>query len=355
MKMEMEKAGPYVGIVVVQLAQAGLMIAGKVAMSHGMTTFTFAFYANALSSLLLLPICSIIYRSDRPPLLPSFLCGFFLLGSIGFLVQILGYSGLQYASATMSTSMLNLLPAFTFLFAVILRMEKFKLSSSTTQAKLIGTVVSIIGALVLTLYQGPTIFENPQHLNASSPTLLTPSSAWLLGGLLLAIDTIVSALFIIVQALVLKKCPAELILMLFYSCFVAILSAATSMVIEKNHDAWSLKDKTRLIPVIYSALFGNVFQVSIIMWCVKRRGPLFVSVFHPLGVIFAIAMGIILLGESMYLGSIVGSIVVVIGFYSVIWGKAKEAQQIHQKDIPSDNVAQKMPLLHHTDLTQSAL
>lgn len=122
--------------------------------------------------------------------------------------------------------------------------------------------------------------------------------------------------------------------MLFYSCFVAILSAAVALIVEKDLSSWSLKSTSTLIPIIYSvisstqiselyvvmtkykkacfnfciffmsrkALFGNVFQVSIIMWCVRKRGPLFASVFHPLGVIFATAMGVIILGEALYLG-----------------------------------------------------
>lgn len=45
----------------------------------------------------------------------------------------------------------------------------------------------------------------------------------------------------------------ELIIMFFYSSFVAILSAATSFIIEKDIDnAWSLNSKKRLFAVIYA-------------------------------------------------------------------------------------------------------
>ncbi|KAI3467491.1 hypothetical protein Pfo_024154 [Paulownia fortunei] len=342
--MGMENAVPYVGMVIVQFAQVGLMIAGKIAMSNGMTTFTFTFYSNALASLILLPVSFFIYRSARPPLFFTFLCGFFLLGFLGFLVQILGYTGIKYASASLSTTILNLIPGFTFVFAVIFRMEKFNCRSSTTLAKSIGTLVSVVGALIVTLYQGPAILGISPHSDASFHTL-TSSSAWLIGGLLLAIDSVVSAIFIIAQALVLRKFPAELILMFFYSCFIAILSAAVSFIVEKDLSSWSLKPKMRLIPVIYSALFGNAFQVSIIMWCVRRRGPLFASVFHPLGVIFAIALGITILGEALYLGSVLGSIVTAVGFYSVMWGKDKEAKMIEDGVKSLESNGKRMPLL----------
>ncbi|CAA0832474.1 WAT1-related protein [Striga hermonthica] len=284
-------------------------------MSNGMTPLTFASYSNALASLVLLPLSFFIYRSALPPLFLAFVCGFFLLGFIG--------------------------------------MEKFKITSKTTVAKSIGTLVTVIGALIITLYQGPPIMGFSSHVSNDASSFHIPtnySSAWLIGGLLLTIDCVVSALFIIAQAMVLLKCHAELILMLFYSCFIAILSALVSLIVEKDLNAWSLKPKMRLIPVIYSAFFGNTFQVSIIMWCVRRRGPVFVSLFHPLGVVFAMALGIIILGEALYLGSLIGSIVTVVGFYCVIWGKAKEAKMTNDDEGSTKNMEsndQRAPLLQN--------
>lgn len=114
--------------------------------------------------------------------------------------------------------------------------------------------------------------------------------------------------------------------MLFYSLFVAIVTALVSLTVEKDLSAWSLNSAQRLIPIIYSVshffififqtttmivmvtvmvkqgLFGNVFQVSIIMWCVRRKGPVFGSIFHPFGVLFSIVAGVVVLGETFYLG-----------------------------------------------------
>ncbi|KAH6826749.1 hypothetical protein C2S53_012276 [Perilla frutescens var. hirtella] len=346
-------AVPYLGMVIVQFAQVGLMVAGKVAIANGMTTFTFIFYSNIMASLILLPICVSIHRSGgHPPLVPTFLCGFFVLGFIGFMVQVFGYAGLLLTSASLSTTILNLIPAFTFILAVVFRMEKLQYKSSSTAAKCMGTLVSIVGAVVATLYQGPSLLGTtspPQQLI----TLITASSIsspWLIGGFLLTLDSIVSAIFIIAQAVVIRRYPAELILMLFYSCFIAILSAATSLILEKDDlKAWSLNSTMRFIPVIYSGLFGTVFQVTIIIWCVRRKGPVFASIFHPLGVIFSIAAGIIILGETFYLGSLVGAVVVVVGFYAVMWGKVKEAKTTHEEEEHDNDGKRTVPLLqNHT-------
>lgn len=48
-------------------------------------------------------------------------------------------------------------------------------------------------------------------------------------------------------------------------------------------------------------LFGNVFQVCIGSWCVRRKGPLFVVMFHPLGIVIAMAASIFM-GEIIHVG-----------------------------------------------------
>ncbi|CAN4124408.1 unnamed protein product [Withania somnifera] len=233
--MKMESAIPFIAMVIQQLAQVGLLVATKAVTSAGLTTFTFLFYSSFFSTLILNPV------------------SFFLHS---FLMQVFTYVGLLYSSPLLSSAILQLIPGFTFILAILLRMETFEYKSWCTVAKTIGTLVSIIGALVATLYKGPDTF-------------------------------------------VLKKYPAQLLVMLFYSCNVTLLSLA---------------------------VFGNVFQVSINSWCMKRRGPLFVVMFHPLGIVFAMAASLFM-GETIPVGSLVGSVIIVVGFYSVIWGKAKEREE----------------------------
>ncbi|GFP85477.1 extra-large guanine nucleotide-binding protein 1 [Phtheirospermum japonicum] len=43
-------------------------------------------------------------------------------------------------------------------------------------------------------------------------------------------------------------------------------------------------------------------QVSVTAWCLHRKGPLFVAMFHPLSIIIAAVIGIIFLGDVLYLG-----------------------------------------------------
>ncbi|KAF3662401.1 putative serine/threonine-protein kinase PBS1-like [Capsicum annuum] len=215
-------------------------------------------------------------------------------------------------------------------------MEKFENKSLSTVAKTIGTLVLIIGALVATLYKGPQIF-GIGPLNS----ILTTHSDWVIGGLLTMICSLIASVFIISQAFVLKKYPTELILMLFYSCCIAILCAISSLVTERDRNSWSLSPRSRLMALLYSGLFGNVFQLCIGSWCIKKKGPFFIVVFQPLGTVIALGASMFM-GEIIYVGSLVGSIIIVVGFFLVIWGKAKEWNK-EEKGLESNN---KMPLLH---------
>ncbi|GLU03060.1 hypothetical protein SLE2022_202780 [Rubroshorea leprosula] len=321
--MEKKLVLPVVGMVMAECAQVGLMIVGKAAMSHGMSNFIFVFYSNALASLILLPSAFLFHRSERPQLTFSILCGFFLLGLLGCFAQIFGYAGIYYSSATLGTAMLNLIPGVTFILAIVFRMEKPCLRSSSFQAKLLGTMVSIAGAFIVTFYKGPALLLTLSPSNSPHQLLLQHSN-WVVGGFLLAADCLFASAWLITQASILKKFPAELIVVFFYCFFVTIQSAIICLVMERDISAWSFKPDVRLIALLYSAVFGSAFQLGISTWCLHRTGPVFVSMFKPLGIIISVVMGVIFLGDSFYLGSLIGAIVIVLGFYSVMWGKAKE-------------------------------
>lgn len=215
-------------------------------------------------------------------------------------------------------------------------------------AKSMGTVVSIAGAFIVTFYKGSPILMTPSPSNFPDQLFLSQQSNWVFGGLLLAADCVMSSAWLILQASILKKYPAELIINFYYCFFVAIQSAAASLIMERGPGAWSLKPSTRFIAVMYSGVFGYVFQVGAITWCVHQKGPVFVAMFKPVGIVVAVAMGVIFLGDTFYMGSLIGATVIVIGFYSVMWGKAKEEKIDEDIGVRSlESTSQKAPLLQN--------
>lgn len=66
-------------------------------------------------------------------------------------------------------------------------MEKLDLRKASSQAKSLGTIVAIIGASVMTLYEGPIIlgYTSPSDANnATDQTVEAQQSNWVLGGVL---------------------------------------------------------------------------------------------------------------------------------------------------------------------------
>ncbi|XP_022726180.1 WAT1-related protein At5g40240-like isoform X4 [Durio zibethinus] len=287
---------PFVGMVMVILAQVSSMVITKAAMSNGVNKYVLIVYSNALSSLVLLPCSFIFHRSVHLPSTSSNLYRLiFLLALIGCVGQLCGYAGIQYSSPATATAMLNLVPAFTFILAIIFRMEQLEWRSTSSQAKFLGTVISITGAFVVTFYKGPIILSTQSLVVLPHQLLFSPQLNWVLGGLLLAAEAFINSAWYIIQAIV-----------------------------------------------------AITFRISLCSWCLWKAGPLYVSMFKPLAIIFAAVMGIVFLGDVLCLGSVIGAIIIVTGFYAVLWGKAKEEKMGEESGVESlESSSQKVPLLQN--------
>ncbi|KAL3752427.1 hypothetical protein ACJRO7_013131 [Eucalyptus globulus] len=346
---------PFVGMITVVLVLASNMVVMKMALSDGMNKYTMVFYSNALSSLVLLPCPFIFSRrsGSYPPLTFSVLRKIFLLAVAGLAAQMCGYVGIDYSSPLLGTAMMNLIPAFTFVVAIILRMEKVNWKSLSSQAKIVGTITSILGAFVVTLYKGPPILRSPLPPSVQPhrlPFLLPRQSNWILGGFLLAAQAFLLASSYIFQAFILKDYPVVMNIMFYVMFFLAILSGPLSFIMAREPQSWILKFDAGLISILYSAVVVTTFGSALGVWCVKQTGPVYVSLFKPLGIVFAVGLGFIFLGETLHLGSLIGAIVIVMGFYLAVWGKSKEEEKTMEGGGAGGSLAStshKIPLLQN--------
>nr|GMD16995.1 WAT1-related protein At5g40210-like isoform X1 [Ipomoea batatas] len=117
----MEKAFPFVVMVLVVLSQVANLIVSKMAMSRGLSFFILALYGDLLSTLISLPFAFIFSRSNNFPVTFAVLCKIFLLALVGCVGQICEFAGTKYGSPTLATAMLTLVPGLTFVLALILR------------------------------------------------------------------------------------------------------------------------------------------------------------------------------------------------------------------------------------------
>ncbi|XP_062027480.1 WAT1-related protein At3g28050-like [Rosa rugosa] len=332
----METYLPFAGMVMVECLDVGMTTLSKAAMSRGMSHFVFVVYSNALATLILLPSSFIIHRNKRPPLTFSILCKFFLLSLAGItIMQNCVFTGVNYSSPTLASAMSNLVPAFTFFLAVIFRMEKLDLRNSMSQIKIMGTLVSISGALIVTLYKGAPLLGTPvQSIPDSSPSNTSSSTSmnnWIIGGLFLATASSCLAIWNTAQAAILKGYPSEMTIVSFYSLFGTIQCTILSLFVERNPSAWTLRPDIELASIFYSAICGGVVTFSVQTWCIKKKGPVFVAMFKPLGIAIAALLSAIFLGEELHVGSLIGAVVIVVGFYGVIWAQSKEEKGLDIK------------------------
>ncbi|CAN6831181.1 unnamed protein product [Brassica oleracea] len=322
---------PFAAMFAVECSTVGSNTLYKAASLRGLNSYVFIFYSYAASTIVLLPLVLIFGRSKKLPSAKSPLFfKMFLLGIFGCMARMVGFKGVEQSSPTLSSAMSNLTPAFTFTLAVIFRMEQVVLRSSATQAKIIGGVLSISGALVVVLYKGPKVLSAASFTPSSSPTsllhqqLTSSESSWIVGGILLASQYFLLSAWYIVQTLVMEVYPEEITVVFFYNLFATLVSAPICLLAERNLTSWVLKPDITLAAIIYSGVFASLFSEITHTWGLHLKGPVYVSVFRPLSIAIAVVMGAIFLSDALHLGSVIGSVVLCLGFYTVIWGKTRE-------------------------------
>lgn len=92
-------------------------------------------------------------------------------------------------------------------------MEKVDLRVRSSQAKSLGTLVSIIGALIVTLYKGQPITSGTWQKNLVDQLLLPLQSNWVIGGVFCAAGAIFLALMYIVQVNLIKTLTKKYLLL----------------------------------------------------------------------------------------------------------------------------------------------
>ncbi|XP_054804443.1 WAT1-related protein At4g15540-like [Prosopis cineraria] len=329
---------PLCALIAIESINVSASILFKAATLKGMDYYVYIVYSTAVSTLvLLLPLPFILRRSaGLPSFTPSLLFRIFLLGLIGLGAQLCGAKAIQYSSPTLAAAMSNLIPAFTFILAVFFRMEKAELTSSSTQAKIMGSVVSIAGALAVVLFRGPPLIPAsspsppPPPPANSSVDSSSPQTKWVLGGFLLLVQYLLVPILYIVQTQVIKEYPAKLIVVFLYNLCGTIISAPVCFIAQPDLSAWRIKPDITLISIIYSGLFVTFLSCLIHMWGLHLKGPVYVSIFKPLSIAIAAAMSVIFLGDALHLGSVIGAVILSVGFYAVIWGKAKEEEELKE-------------------------
>ncbi|GAV80283.1 EamA domain-containing protein [Cephalotus follicularis] len=101
------------------------------------------------------------------------------------------------------------------------------------------------------------------------------------------------------------------------SLMAAIQSSVFALCIEKDKSQWKLGGNFRLFTVLYSAI-ASCLMMTMIPWCVRMRGPVFVSSFNPVALVLVAIVRFLVLNEKLYLRCVLGSVLIIFGLYLVL-------------------------------------
>ncbi|KAE8716925.1 Zinc finger MYM-type protein [Hibiscus syriacus] len=329
-------------MVVVQIVFAGVNVLYKLAVCDGMSMKVTVAYRFIFASALMIPLALLVERK-RPKLtwtilLQAFFCG--LLG--GSVAQNLYIEAMALTSATFVSAITNLIPAITFIVAVTIGLEKVGFGTMAGKAKVFGTLIGLGGAMIFTFFKGPRIEMGSVHLDllrhlhhvpssSSSSSNSHPSTAHhVLGALLALASCTCYAIWLNIQTKMSEKYPCYYSSTALTCTMAAIQTTALALCVEKDWSRWKLGWNVRLLTVAYAGIFGSGLMISLISWCVRMRGPLYASSFSPLSLVLVALAGAFFLEEKLYLGSIIGAVLVVVGLYIVLWGKGQEMKRMNQ-------------------------
>ncbi|XP_019459450.1 PREDICTED: WAT1-related protein At4g08290-like [Lupinus angustifolius] len=320
-------AKPYLLTIALQFGMAGTYIFSMASLNHGMSRYVFVVYRNAIAAISLAPFALIFERKVRPKMTISV---FMQIVALGFLEPVVDqgftFLGMQYTSASFASAIMNAVPSVTFVLAIIFRIERIKIMQFRSQVKVIGTLVSFGGAMLMTLYKGPEIHmfhsETIHHQHDSHS--LQNHKNWVIGTLFILLGCVAWSSFYILQSITVKKYPAELSLSALICLMGALQSAVVALVADHRPQSWVIGWDFRLFGPLYTGIVSSGISYYVQGLVMQSRGPVFLTAFNPLCMIIVSALGSFFLGEHLHLGSIIGGTVIAVGLYAVVWGKGKD-------------------------------
>ncbi|XVF57633.1 hypothetical protein PTKIN_Ptkin06aG0221000 [Pterospermum kingtungense] len=334
---------PFLANVLVQFGYAGMNITSKLAMESGMKPLVLVAYRQIFATIAIAPFAFFLERKTRPKITMPILFQIFLCSLTGATAnQVLYLIGLENSTATVACALNNVLPAATFVLAALCRQEAVGIKKASGQAKVLGTLVCVGGAMLLSFYHGHIFDIGESRIHWKYAENMTSKSSnngsnFFLGPFLVMVSAVAWAVWLIIQGQTSKSFPAPYTNTALM-CFMSSIEC-TAIAIFSDHKVsdWSLSSSMRLFAAVYAGIACNAVAFCVASWSLEKKGPLYVSVFSPLLLVIVAVVSWALLREKLYVGTVVGSAMIVGGLYAVLWGKDREVKEMKSsKELETD-------------------
>lgn len=306
--------GVVVALVLSQVLSAGYRVVTQFISVPELHPLVLRLYGDAVALLVLFPAALIFDRQNPLRLSWRVAAKLFLLALIGvFGSQVLLSFGMERTNAGFSSLILQSVPVFTAIIALLFGVERLNLRRRDSRAKLAGAIFCCAGATVMTLYNGPRLlFLEPFHIGA----------ACLIG------SGLCMATFINLQVPLLKQHPAPVSVIAYSYLFgTLIMGVASYFLVVHDPSAWTVGWNLHLIPVLYNGIISSALYFGLVAWALSKVGPLFVASYLPIQPVTSTLIAIFFSKSHLYLGSVLGTGLVILGLSLVSWAH-KEALRL---------------------------
>ncbi|KAG2608897.1 WAT1-related protein At3g30340-like [Panicum virgatum] len=298
----------------------------KKALQEGLDRLVLITLRQLVATVFLAPIAYFKERSTRPKLTLEILVYLFFSAAFGAaLSQYTFFYGLQYTTATFAITFTNMAPVLTFLIAVLLRVESLNMKNKAGAAKIIGTLMSFAGVMLLTLYKGVALTHQAEPSESPDHAAESGKKSWTLGTVALLANCLCFSFWLLLQSKLTKKYPALYSSTAYMFLISSLQGGGLTVAIQRRASVWVLTRPLEIVTVLYTGILGSGVGYVVMTWCVEKRGPVFTSAFIPIIQIMVAMIDFFFLHENLYLGSVLGSILMILGLYILLWGKKRDA------------------------------